>query len=444
MFDPWKLKDFAPGEGAASGVLAEPFDTTDWLDVAVPGDVHQALIAAGRIPDPFYDRNEPECAWVEAREWWYRTRFTLEGGAPQSGERLLLIFHGLDTFVTIWLNGEQVGRHGNMFREAVFDVTHKVYTDQPNVLALCFEPPLDHVRDMAVPVWPSAGMSETKRNAMRKAQFGYGWDWGPRLPTVGIWRPVALRRQRQAAIQGVHFATLEIDPARERAQVRVSVEVERFAGEGPLEAAVTLIPPDGTGTVVEHMLILSGPDDRLAGEAALSVAQPALWWPHGLGKPSLYTLRVRLLQAGHELDRVEQRVGIRTLTLDQSPDPDEPGTRFFRFVVNGVPIFARGANWIPASSFVGALTSDRYEQPLRAALDANMNMLRVWGGGIYEHDAFYDLCDRLGMLIWQDFMFACAPYPEDDPAFVEEVRRGGWLPGPALAEPSLAGAVVRQ
>ncbi len=130
-------------------------------------------------------------------------------------------------------------------------------------------------------------------------------------------------------------------------------------------------------------------------------------------------------------------VGIRTLKLDQSPDPDEPGTRFFRFVLNGVPIFARGANWIPASSFVGALTADRYEQLLTTARDANMNMLRIWGGGIYEHDAFYELCDRLGILIWQDFMFACAPYPEDDPAFVDEVRAEARLPGPAAAQPPL-------
>jgi beta-mannosidase len=421
VFNHCRLKDFAPGEGVTLGAFAEQFDTSDWIDVAVPGDVHQALVAAGQIPDPFYDRNEPDCAWVEEREWWYRAQFTYDH-APQPQERLLLVFHGLDTFVTIWLNGEPLGKHGNMFREAIFDVTGRVYTDRPNTLALCFDPPLDHVRDAPSPAWRPGELIETKRNFMRKAQFGFGWDWGPRLPTVGIWRPVEIRRQRQAAIQGVRFATLEIGPAGERALVWARVEIERFAGDRPIEVALALIPPGGTEAVARQTLALTGHGSRLVAEASMPIEQPNLWWTHDLGEPCLYTLQVRILQDGSELDRRQQQVGIRTLELDQSPDPEEPGTRFFRLILNGIPIFARGANWIPASSFVGALTADRYEQLLTAALDANMNMLRVWGGGIYEHDAFYELCDRLGMLIWQDFMFACAPYPEDDPGFVDEVR----------------------
>jgi len=421
MFDPWKLTDFAPREGVALGAFADQHAAIGWIGVVVPGDLHQALVAAGRISDPFYDRNELACAWIEEREWWYRTQFTLEDGPLQPDERLLLVFHGLDTFATIWLNGGLLGKHGNMFREAVFDVTRLARTDRPNTLAICFEPPVAHVKDRPAPSWSPRGQ-DTKRNLMRKAQFGFGWDWGPRLPTVGIWRPVELRRQRRAALQGVHFATLDIDPAGEQAHVAVTVEVERFAGDRPVEVALALIPPDGADPVAGQTLTLAESGSWLAAEASLSVAQPCLWWTYDLGEPALYTLQVRLLQDGSELDRMQLPVGIRTLRLDQSPDPDEPGTRFFRFVLNGVSIFARGANWIPASSFVGALTADRYQQLLAAARDANMNMLRVWGGGLYEHGAFYDLCDRLGILIWQDFMFACAPYPEDDPDFVDEVR----------------------
>ncbi|HEY43237.1 MAG TPA: glycoside hydrolase family 2 protein [Anaerolineae bacterium] len=422
MLDYCKLKDFAPGEGVVLGAYAEKFDTDDWIDVAVPGDVHLTLVAAGRIPDPFYNRNELVCAWVEEREWWYRAQFTYKHGLPQSEERLLLIFHGLDTFVTIWLNGEPLGEHGNMFREVVFDVTHKVRTDRPNTLALCFEAPVDHVRDKPSLFWLPGVLEDTKRNLMRKAQFGFGWDWGPRLPTVGIWRPVELRREHQAAIQGVHFATLEIDPEGERALVSIRVDVERFAGDQPIEVALALIPPNEAEAVAERTIALEEAGARLLAETKMSVKQPSLWWTHDLGEPSLYTLQVRILQDGRELENQRASVGIRTLELDQSLDPDESGARFFRFVLNGVPIFARGANWIPASSFVGALTADRYERLLSAARDANMNMLRVWGGGIYEHDAFYEICDRLGILIWQDFMFACAPYPEDDPNFVDEVR----------------------
>ena len=421
MFESWKLTDFAQREGVALGAYADPHAAVGWIDAPVPGDLHQALVAAGRISDPFYDRNELDCDWIEEREWWYRTRFSVEQGPLQPDERLVLVFHGLDTFATIWLNGGLLGRHSNMFREAVFDVTHLVRADRPNSLAVCFEPPLAHVKDKTGPSWSPSGQ-DPKRNLMRKAQFGFGWDWGPRLPTVGIWRPVELRRQRRAALQGVHFATVNIDPAAEQALVSVRVEVVRFSGDRPVEVAVALIPPDGGDPVVGQTLTLADSGSRLTAEASLVVPRPRLWWTHDLGESALYTLLVTLLEGGSELDRMQLPVGIRTVKLDQSPDPDEPGTRFFRFVLNGVPIFARGANWAPASSFVGALTADRYEQLLTTARDANMNMLRIWGGGIYEHDAFYELCDRLGILIWQDFMFACAPYPEDDPAFIGEVR----------------------
>ncbi|HEX2742648.1 MAG TPA: glycoside hydrolase family 2 protein, partial [Rubrobacter sp.] len=149
---------------------------------------------------------------------------------------------------------------------------------------------------------------------------------------------------------------------------------------------------------------------------------PSLWWTHDLGEPVLHDLRVELRQDYEMIDQYRSKVGIRTLELDQSPDPDEPGTRFFRFVLNGVPIFARGADWIPADSFVGSIPDERYETLISAARDANMNMLRVWGGGIYEHDVFYDLCDSMGLLVWQDFMFACAVYPEEPPSFVAEVE----------------------
>jgi beta-mannosidase len=418
----WRLRDYAPGEGVALGAFAESFHGEDWIQVPVPGCVHQALIDAGRIPDPFYDRNELECAWVEEREWWYRSQFALEGEPLQASERLLLVFHGLDTFVTIWLNGQELGRCANMFREAVFDVTDLVRGDHPNTLTICFEPPLHHVRDRQPPSWQGGSLGETRRNLMRKAQFGFGWDWGPRLPTVGIWRPVELLRSRQAAIQGVRIATQEIAPLAERALVTVVVEVEPFAADGPLEVGIALLPPGGAEPVVEQRVPLIESEDEMAVEVSLTVERPRLWWTHDLGEAALYTLDVRLFQEGTELDHARQSVGIRTLELDRSLDPDEPGTRFFRFVLNGVSIFARGANWIPTSSFVGGLTAERYEQMLTAARDGNVNMLRVWGGGIYEHDTFYELCDRLGILIWQDFMFACAPYPEDDPVFVREVQ----------------------
>ena len=417
MFGQWKLHDYAPGEGRASGAFGENFDHTGWLDVGVPGDVHTALISAGRIEDPFYDRNEDKCAWIEDREWWYRTTFRVPEEPLQADERLCLVFHGLDTFATVWLNGEELGRHQNMFREAIFDVS-TFLRPGGNTLAVLFDRPLDHVGEEHPDQWGR----NPERVFMRKAQFGFGWDWGPRLPTVGIWRPVELRRERRARIRGVHFYTLEIDPTGERAAVAARVEAERFATEGRIEASITLTTPDGEPVAVESFA-LDGEGSDLVGTAYFTVEKPNLWWTHDLGQPSVYGLKLDLYQEGDVIDTRESRVGIRTLELDQSPDPDEPGTRFFRFVLNGVPIFARGADWIPADSFVGAIPRERYENLISAARDANMNMLRVWGGGIYEHDAFYDLCDSLGLLVWQDFMFACAVYPEEPASFVAEVEQ---------------------
>ncbi len=419
----WKLADFAPGEGAAAGAHTANFDDSAWIPVDVPGSVHRALIEAGRIKDPFYDRNEELCAWMEEREWWYRLTFEAPAKPLGAGERWRLVFHGLDTFVTIWLNGEKIGTHENMFREAAFDVSERLLAGQPNTLALCFDRPLDHIE----------GYEDFKENwgpyqprvFMRKAQFSYGWDWGPRLPNIGIWRPVELRREMRAVITGTHFYTLEIDAAQSRALVAVKVEAERWASQGALAANVRLTWPEASPVPrppVTGRVMLRGEGVEVSGTAYLAVENAALWWTHDLGDPALYALQVALEENGATLDQRGQMVGIRTITLDQSPDPAEPGTRFFRFVLNGVPIFAKGADWIPADSFIGAIPDARYKMLLTAARDAHMNMLRIWGGGIYEHDVFYDLCDKLGILIWQDFMFACALYPEDEPGFVAEVE----------------------
>ncbi|MBZ0298157.1 MAG: beta galactosidase jelly roll domain-containing protein [Anaerolineae bacterium] len=413
MFEQWKVQHFDPGAGLDAGCTGQGYDDGDWLATAVPGDVHKTLIANGLIPDPFYDQNESACVWMEDQEWWYRLQFAAPDVPPHPDERLELVFQGVDTFATMWLNGELLGQTDNMFHPWTFDVTAKLHYGQTNTLAICFDPPLTHVSTDDVEKYVTWGRNPA-RAFMRKAQFGYGWDWGPRLPTIGLWRPVELRRERKAVIAGTHFYTLEINPAENQAVVAVKVELERFAADGALTVTIHLDGP----SPVEKTLTLTGS----TATAYLVVENPKLWWTHDLGEPYLYTLSLTLAQNDAELARETQQVGIRTLELDQSVDTDEPGTRFFRFVLNGVPIFARGADWIPADSFVGAIADTRYERQLTAARDANMNMLRIWGGGIYEHDLFYDLCDQLGILIWQDFMFACAPYPEHIPAFVESVR----------------------
>jgi len=418
MFNEWKLVDFAPGEGLLAGAHTETYDDQQWIPVPVPGDVHRALIAVGRIADPFYDQNEFECAWVEDREWWYRTTFPAPSDSLQPDERLRLVFHGLDTFATVWLNGEQLGQSQNMFREAVFDVTGTLRAS--NTLSVCFDRPLDHVDPERLEKFNAWGRNP-ERVLMRKAQYGYGWDWGPRLPTVGIWRPVELRRERRAVLNGAHFHTLKIDLEQDIALVAVRIDVERFATDQSLKASIRLSPVNGdSGEIVEQTITLQPHQSRAT--VYFQVEHPQIWWTHDLGTPALYNLQLELLEGANVIDTLEMQAGIRTISLDQSPDPEERGTRFFRFVLNGVPIFARGADWIPADSFVGGLPDARYQKLLAAAHDAHMNMIRVWGGGIYEHDIFYNLCDQLGLLVWQDFMFACAMYPEDDPVFVGEVE----------------------
>ncbi len=237
----WKLHDFAPGDGVrAAAHLPEHADHA-WLDIAVPGDVHRTLIAAGCIPDPFYDRNETACAWMEDREWWYRVHFEVPPEALAPDERQQLVFEGLDTFATIYLNGAELGEHHNMFRPAVFDVSTRLKRGVQNTLAVRFDPPLLHIAGKPLSEWGR----NPERTAMRKAQFGYGWDWGPRLPTIGLWRPVELRRQHRAALVGVQFATLDLSAGGSRAAVAVRIEAERFAGEGRLVARIRLTSPTG-------------------------------------------------------------------------------------------------------------------------------------------------------------------------------------------------------
>ena len=417
MFGDWRLKDFDAGAGLAAGAAADAADLADWVPVQAPGDTYLALQAAGRIADPFDGENERACAWVKDREWWWRTTFI--AAPPGPGERLRLTFLGLDTFAAVWLNGIVLGRSDNMFRPATFDIGAAVRPGE-NTLALCFSPTASVVEGRDMPTWSiiSDPIKKTKRNFIRKAQFGWGWDWGPTLPTVGIWRPVELTLQRQATLTVVDFTTLAISPARDAARVRIAVAAELFDGAQPAEAEVVLSDPAGRGVVCET-LTLAGAG---AGRLDVTLANPALWWTPELGAPALHRLEVSLKVAGAVVDGRTLDVGVRTVAIDTSADPEEPGTCFFRFVLNGAPIFARGACWIPASAYVAAVDAARYRGLLEAALDANMNMIRIWGGGVYEHDAFYAECDRLGLLVWQDFMFACAPYPEDDPAFVDNVR----------------------
>jgi beta-mannosidase len=407
---PGRLADFDAGSGEVAGAFRGDFDDRAWLELALPTDVHTALLDAGLIPDPYIDTNESAVAWVAQREWWYRCTFEA-GPPPTPEERVSLVFDGLDTEVAIWLNGRPLGEHHSMFRPADFDVTELLDYGGLNVLSLRFANLVDDASDVS-----DVSVRDSLRLRRRKMQVAFGWDISCILLTVGLVQPIELRREQRVALGAPAFATAHLDGDHRRAIVRIATELDAFAAaDDAIELTYELLDPGGA-------LVGRGPLSRDGEDTAatyLVVERPQLWWTHDLGAPSLYRLTISLAVDGEVRATRRLRVGIRTLTLDQSPDQDEPPSRFFRFVLNGRPLFARGANWVPEDLRLGVVPDAVYRERLGQAAAANMNMIRVWGGGSYERDTFYVACDELGLLIWQDFMFACLPYP-DDAEFLDE------------------------
>ncbi|WP_409514441.1 glycoside hydrolase family 2 protein [Brevundimonas sp.] len=312
------------------------------------------------------------------------------------------------------LDGEELARTDNMFRRYAFDITKRLRPNASHVLAIRFDPPALAAPARPLPVWSAFTdrVSRSRRNQMRKAQFGWGWDWGPDLPTVGVWKPARIEVRPAAKLTDVGFATLSA--SKENACIRIDVGLDN-PHSSPLTLSLTLTAPDGSEVFCHHA-------SENEGAITAELVQHRLWWTADLGDQPLYELVVRLFDQDLQVDEIRRKVGIRTIAIDESPDPDEPGATF-RFLLNQVPIFAKGACWVPASSFVGDIDAEAkaYARLIDQTVRANMNMIRVWGGGIYEPDLFYDLCDQAGVLVWQDFMFACAHYPEDGD-FANSVR----------------------
>ncbi len=402
----WQLKGYGPGEGAGAGAEQPGFSDDDWLPVSVPGDVHRALVAAGELPEPFDGMNVEECQWVEGKEWWYRLSFECP---PELDGPAELLFEGLDTYATIWLNGEPVGSAGNMLISHAFEVGAHLRPGETNVIAIRFDPTTAVAETRQADHLWSAFYSH--RPWVRKAQMNFGWDWGPRLATVGIWRGVSLRRKPDCRLRSPYVRCHAISD--EGAVVVVGSEIEGNCSEG-VRLHVRL--EDGDRSFEGAAQVVGA-----RAETRLIVPEPRLWWPHSHGEPALHTAHFALRNGDGALDEATVRTGLRTVEVVQAPDPDGAG-KSFTVHVNGVPIFCKGADWIPVDSFIGAAPPERYHRLVEMAREANMNMLRIWGGGVYEHDAFYDACDELGVMVWQDFMFSCAAYPDDDPEFREMVE----------------------
>ncbi|NEC00540.1 glycoside hydrolase family 2 protein [Streptomyces anulatus] len=363
----------------------------DRLPAEVPGCVHTDLLAAGVIPDPFLALNETEVAWVGRRSWTYAT--DVSHGSRH--ERTDLVFDGLDTAARIVLDGREVGATRNMHRTYRFDVTGLAGT-----LEVRFASAYAEAEAVRAITGDRPNVYPEPFQYIRKMASGFGWDWGPTLVTAGIWRPVRLEHWSTARLASVR-PLVTVDESTGNVEVRL--RVERTAGG---ENVSLLARATVAGETAEA---------RFEGDEAvlrLTVDRPRLWWPRGYGDQPLYDLDVTLSDEDGQLDAWHRRIGFRTVELDRTADARGSG---FTLVVNGERVFARGVNWIPDDVFPSRVTPERYRTRLGQAADANVDLVRIWGGGIYEDEAFYDVCDELGLMVWQDFLFACAAYPEEQP-----------------------------
>ncbi|MGW5124698.1 glycoside hydrolase family 2 protein [Streptomyces sp. NPDC004069] len=392
--------------------LRHPDDADTALPAAVPGCVHTDLLAAGLIPDPFLGRNEADAAWVGHREWTYERRL----GAASEHERTELVFDGLDTAAEITLDGRALGRVRNMHRSYRFDVTGR-----QGRLAVRFDSAYTEAEAVRAEVGDRPAAYAEPYAHIRKMACSFGWDWGPTLVTAGIWRPVRLESWSTARFDRVR-PVVTVEEGTGVVEVRVDVERTRAEAELAVEARVG---------GVRARAAVDGP----SGVVRLQVPDADLWWPRGYGGQPLYEVELTLLHGADVLDVRRHRIGFRTVELDTSADAHGSG---FTLVVNGERLFARGVNWIPDDVFPSRVTRERYRERLGQAAAAGVDLVRVWGGGIYESGDFYDACDELGLLVWQDFPFACAAYPEEQPLRGEveaEARENvvRLMPHPSLA-----------
>ncbi|SFD37868.1 beta-mannosidase [Bacillus sp. OV194] len=405
--DEWKLKWFEPGRTPPLEIAAPSYIDHFWMSASVPGDVHSELLSKRLIRDPFVGHNDLDCRWVEEKEWWYRTVFNWEEEFSDQDD-WELIFEGLDTFATIYINGKEIGSSANMLVEHSFNITKQIKKGN-NVIAVKIDPVHLHVAHKEQSYWCSYGK---ERIWTRKAAMNFGWDWGPRLVTAGIWKDVKLIKRSKAQLNGVFAKTVRLAP--EAASVEVEAEVKQlFKNKESLTLSVELRSGD-------EVFSAEAPVIHSRAAARIEVADPKLWWTHDLGDPHLYKFVAELKdENGSVLDEHAQDFGIREVRVEQK---HENGENLFTFNLNGVRLFAKGANWIPVHSFIGSAEDSRYTKLLQLAKDTHMNMMRVWGGGIYEKGIFYRECDRLGILVWQDFMFANALYPDYNQDFMANVR----------------------
>lgn len=369
--------------------------TGNWLPTTLPTSVHTALFKNGRIEDPYYRDNEEKLQWIEQEDWEFMGTFEADSMMLQR-KHIEMVFKGLDTYAHVYLNDSLVLESGNMFRTWRADVKKHLKAGA-NKLHIYFESPIKKV----AADWAAIGyeLPGGIRTMTRKAQFHYGWDWGPRFAGCGILKLPEIVAWDDFLLENVFVTTQKLSE-------KEAVLVARFRYRSEIESPVTIFFREGKRKSVEDRIIHPGVHED---SVTYNIDNPKLWWCRGMGEPHLYDFSVEVKQRGSlSLDKTEVRTGIRTVEL--VTEPDSAG-RSFLFKLNGKPVFCKGANYIPQDMFQDRVTPERYKRLLDDVVAANMNMLRIWGGGIYEDELFYQLCDTRGILVWQDFMYACAMYP---------------------------------
>jgi beta-mannosidase len=396
-----------------SGWKFREINKTEWLPATVPGCVHTDLLANKKIEDPFYRDNEKKLQWIGKTDWEYETVFNVSNETLRH-QNIEIVFQGLDTYADVFLNEKPILTADNMFRNWRVEVKNAIKQGD-NVLRIRFRSPINEILpqmkklDYELPAVNDQG--EKTSPYTRKAPYQYGWDWGPRFVTSGVWKPVSLQAWDNARVEDLQIKQNKL--SKENADLSAVVEI---AASNATDATIEVENTTDKKIVATRAVKLTSGVNKIALDFAIN--NPKLWYPMGLGEQSLYTFKAKLIVNKKTTDERSKRTGLRTLELRQKPDQDGIS---FEFVVNGIPVFGHGANWIPADIFPTRITKEKYKDLLTSLKDANMNMLRVWGGGIYEDDYYYDLADEMGILVWQDFMFACSMYPGDK-AFLENVR----------------------
>jgi beta-mannosidase len=379
-------------------------DSLNWKIASVPGNVFTDLLAHKIIENPFVKNNEEKVQWVSEKNWEYKTTFTLSDAIFKK-ENIELIFEGLDTYAKIYINGKYQLDTDNAFRKYSISLK-EMPIQKSNELKIIFQNTTSF--ENAAKLNSKYKLSEGNRIYTRKAQFQYGWDWGPKLNASGISKGIFIHAWNDVKFESIFIRQKEIDTKKAILAAEISIESSS-------DKNISLFTKINREVISSNIALKKGTHTY---KIPIEITNPKLWWTHNLGTPYLYHFKFQLISDGKIKDERSIKKGIRTIQLITKKD--SLGASFY-FELNGKPVYAKGANYIPQNSFQNKVTNQQYEKLLSDVVDSNMNMLRVWGGGIYENDVFYDLCDKKGILIWQDFMFACAMYP-GDVDFLENIK----------------------